>query len=863
MGNGFSLGKSNKYKRGASLVTTLVILSFVAILGFMTLSVAILNSAMRSQNLASDKNFYKVEKAVDEVMAGIGRDASDRLSESYASALADSKEPGNRESSSADTANAAANRKLRNDFVWSFLNQTDSGAPAADTFNSSLFTAMPDPDSEGNTIYHLKDAETQKTAGAALGKALKSYYHQDIIAKDTAPADAEDSEKSDAPEDLTLEVGDVYLYPDGALDASLEGDSSISFRKIVLKDTAFTYTDHNRRVQSSVTLDITLDIPTLRFADRAGVLWDYALISNKDISITRGNNTIDGSVYADHIALPSFAKVSVYAPLVTAAEGISLRDQSELSLNKAQTGAGSSAVNPDQSGTRLWTDSITLSSGSKLTASKADLYVRNDLILNEDQDKVTLSGSYIGYGSDSASEENTNSAQKAASSIVINGKNSLLDLSGLGSLILGGQAYVKLGDSASSGGAVYPLSESIAVRAAQAVYLVPAEDLELSDGTAPSGNPMDASEAGAGDTIRYIPSLDGYSSDACTVSTGTAVAGTGSPIYAYTTGDKTYVFRNFLNEEERSRYLQDYLTNVENANTFNDLLETQFAAAPESSGENPLTSHTKASELGIRIGKTADSSNRVIRTRGELYRVYDSTVSDADSGLSFDLVSMENSRFTGRNSFTGSTTDGTSGAITWADLQKSLLNRFETIQATLTPGGEKGASGTANLPLSSILSDTITPAATKSAGSAVIPGKVIAAATNVTVALNGTDAVISGAGEGNGTYDTAQDAVLLITTGDVTVTGSGTFNGTIAAFGDITIRSDTTDEKKSFVRPNKTSFNFDSDHLLDAGEGGAATKELLSDFRDYDGDTGAAPEDYTDWVKPGNWRRSLHRISGS
>lgn len=859
MGNGFSLGKSNKYKRGASLVTTLVILSFVAILGFMTLSIAILNSAMRSQNLASDKNFYKVEKAVDEVMAGIGRDASERLSESYASALADTKEPGGAEHSSADSANAAANRKLRNDFVWSFLNQTDSGAPAADTFNSSLFTAMPDPDSEGNTIYHLKDAETQKTAGAALGKALKSYYHQDIIAKDTAPADAEDSEKSDAPEDLTLEVGDVYLYPDGALDASLEGDSSISFRKIVLKDTAFTYTDHNRRVQSSVTLDITLDIPTLRFADRAGVLWDYALISNKDISITRGNNTIDGSVYADHIALPSFAKVSVYAPLVTAAEGISLRDQSELSLNKAQTGAGSSAVNPDQSGTRLWTDSITLSSGSKLTASKADLYVRNDLILNEDQDKVTLSGSYIGYGSDSASEENTNSAQKAASSIVINGKNSLLDLSGLGSLILGGQAYVKLGDSASSGGAVYPLSESIAVRAAQAVYLVPAEDLELSDGTAPSGNPMDASEAGAGDTIRYIPSLDGYSSDACTVSTGTAVAGTGSPIYAYTTGDKTYVFRNFLNEEERSRYLQDYLTNVENANTFNDLLETQFAAAPESSGENPLTSHTKASELGIRIGKTADSSNRVIRTRGELYRVYDSTVSDADSGLSFDLVSMENDKLTGQDHFTG--------AISWADLHKSLQSRFETIQATLTLGGEKGASGTANLPLSSILSDTITPAATKSAGaasgSAVIPGKVIVATTNVTVTLNGTEADIAGAGEGNGTYDTAQDAVLLVTTADVTVTGSGTFNGTIAAFGNITIRSDTTNETKSFIRPNKTSFNFDSDHLLDAGEDGAATKELLSDFRDYDKDTGAAPEDYTDWVKPGNWRRSLHRISGS
>ena len=859
MGNGFSLGKSNKYKRGASLVTTLVILSFVAILGFMTLSIAILNSAMRSQNLASDKNFYKVEKAVDEVMAGIGRDASDRLSESYASALADSKEPGGAEHSSADSANAAANRKLRNDFVWSFLNQTDSEAPAADTFNSSLFTAMPDPDSEGNTIYHLKDAENQKNAGAALGKALKSYYHQDIIAKDTAPADAEDSEKSDAPEDLTIEVGDVYLYPDGALDASLEGDSSISFRKIVLKDTAFTYTDHNRRVQSSVTLDITLDIPTLRFADRAGVLWDYALISNKDITITRGENTIDGSVYAGSLDLPSFAKVSVYAPLVTAAEGISLRDQSELSLNKAQTGAGSSAVNPDQSGTSLWTDSIMLSSGSKLTASKANLYVRNDLILNEDQDMVTLSGSYIGYGSDSASEENTNSVQKAASSIVINGKNSLLVLSGLGSLILGGQAYVELGDSASSGGAVYPLSESIAVRAAQAVYLVPAEDLELSDGTAPSGNPMDASEAGAGDTIRYIPSLDGYSSDTCTVSTGTAVTGTGSPIYAYTTGDKTYVFRNFRNEEERNRYLQDYLTNVENVNTFNDLLETQFAAVPESTGEKPLDTHTKTSELGIRLGKTADGSNRVIRTRGELYRVYDSTVSDADSGLTFNLVSTENDKLTGQDHFTG--------AITWADLHKSLLNRFETIQATLTLGGEKGASGTANLPLSSILSDTITPAATKSAGaasgSAVIPGKVIVATTNVTVTLNGTEADIAGAGEGNGTYDTAQDAVLLITTADVTVTGSGTFNGTIAAFGNITIRSDTTNETKSFIRPNKTSFNFDSDHLLDAGEDGAATKELLSDFRDYDKDTGAAPEDYTDWVKPGNWRRSLHRISGS
>ena len=52
-------------------------------LGIMALSSALLNVRMRDLNRKSDKNFYYLETALDEIYAQTGRMASDILKENY------------------------------------------------------------------------------------------------------------------------------------------------------------------------------------------------------------------------------------------------------------------------------------------------------------------------------------------------------------------------------------------------------------------------------------------------------------------------------------------------------------------------------------------------------------------------------------------------------------------------------------------------------------------------------------------------------------------------------------------------------------------------------------------------------------
>ena len=68
---------------GSAMILALTVLSLIAILGIMALSSALLNVRMRDLNRKSDKNFYYLETALDEIYAQTGRMASDILKENY------------------------------------------------------------------------------------------------------------------------------------------------------------------------------------------------------------------------------------------------------------------------------------------------------------------------------------------------------------------------------------------------------------------------------------------------------------------------------------------------------------------------------------------------------------------------------------------------------------------------------------------------------------------------------------------------------------------------------------------------------------------------------------------------------------
>ena len=64
-----------------------------------------------------------------------------------------------------------------------------------------------------------------------------------------------------------------------------------------------------------------------------------------------------------------------------------------------------------------------------------DTYIQDDITINSSDSKVSLAGTYTGFG-------NTTTKAKNSSSIIVNGANTSLDLSELKELNLGGNTYI-------------------------------------------------------------------------------------------------------------------------------------------------------------------------------------------------------------------------------------------------------------------------------------------------------------------------------------------------------------------------------------------------------------------------------------
>lgn len=164
------------------------------------------------------------------------------------------------------------------------------------------------------------------------------------------------------------------------------------------------------------------------------------------------------------------------------------------------------------SGNGQWTgDTYNISSNaaepSTLTVN-GNMYVANDLELNAGGSTVNLNGAYYGYNNGRYASYPTweNKGEFAEryeykdhtqnSSMIINGKDSTLNLSGLETLILAGVAYVDMtskSDSdvpATSSIQEYATGESLALKANQYMYLAPSSNLTTT-------NPVEVSEAHA------------------------------------------------------------------------------------------------------------------------------------------------------------------------------------------------------------------------------------------------------------------------------------------------------------------------------------------------------------------------------
>lgn len=255
-----------------------------------------------------------------------------------------------------------------------------------------------------------------------------------------------------------------------------------------LKGVQLTYTDEHGYV-AMISTDIVLKVPNVTFSETRDMpdMLSYVIIADDVLNFTNtGISEVRGSVYGGENGI-----------LVGNGMQVVFSEADTLATGGDMTVTGSESSVRTENGTNLWVQGVTIESGT--VDLNGNIYVQDDLTVNGRGSNVTLSGSYYGYGYSSVTTADYGPFN--SSSILINGANTRLNMSGLNKLVLAGQAYIGTrnrdldGDGeidaymseTTIGGNTYSsesnddvrMGQSFAVKTDQLAYLIPAQCIGL------------------------------------------------------------------------------------------------------------------------------------------------------------------------------------------------------------------------------------------------------------------------------------------------------------------------------------------------------------------------------------------------
>ena len=458
----------HKDNSGAALAMVIVIIAFIAILAAVLMFVAYAGFRMRTVDRQGKDNFYTAETVLDEINVGLQGEISAALSVAYEDIMINY--------SMENSANAR-NRRFRK------------------TYFDELTKKLQDPANTGSyDIDHLRQylSDESKGNGDATRGGFVSYGA--IVESDVTP------------ESYVLEI-----------DANKT--------RLLLKDLRVSYVNENGYV-SIISTDIRIDLPSFNFSQAAALpaLDSCALIADDTLFMVNETNggsiTVKGDAYAGQMivgtpdgtissALPEGNPKTGETVVPTAShllatsvnfENLVSTDTPGMSLVVSRSGIDVSEGSTfDTKGAELWAQNLTLNSAE--VELDGTINLKDDLTLAGKNSTAVLKGEYSGFGYyvessdgdiDSAGDDadadiDPYSSPDASSAIVINGRESTLDLSGLKRMTISGRAYVatafnkKTDTSATEdekkNKTNIMMGESVAVKSNQLIYLVPSEAL--------------------------------------------------------------------------------------------------------------------------------------------------------------------------------------------------------------------------------------------------------------------------------------------------------------------------------------------------------------------------------------------------
>ena len=446
----------NNDNRGASLVTVLTISAIVAIFATAVIAIVILNVNMRRADLQGQDNFYDAESALEEVREGLAQDVS------YATSIA-----------YIDT--------LKN------YDTLDDEEAKVKHFNKKFLEALRSSDNvddQGRALVEGGRYNLEKLNGylretknnAVVGVAYEDEGKNDQIYKDTT--DAVD------PEDPN--------YNETKLGA-------------VLKNVRVSYVDPSTNFESKIKTDIVLGYPEVNFqnAGSADNILTYGLIANDTFKAKSDVKIIGNAFIGDKEASVEDDSDDEAAADISGAKRLQFIKADDADETTVICGGDIKLTNASDviaDRISLWAESLRINRSDFESTPGSNIYLKNDLEL-QNGGKATLAGKLVMFGNfaalgagsqmwnlDFVKEDVRDHPADYSSAILVSGTGTKLDMSKLGTMVIGGSSYI---DTESNRAAILDdwanknltTGQSLMLRTDQRAYMVPAE-------VSLNGNPM-------------------------------------------------------------------------------------------------------------------------------------------------------------------------------------------------------------------------------------------------------------------------------------------------------------------------------------------------------------------------------------
>lgn len=460
---------------GSSFVLVIVATTFMCILASAILMGAMMTYKLKFYKLNSLNNFYEVETALDEMYAGVGAATNEHLYSAYTTTAELVVVYDTKAQAYTTLDNKSANELFKKLFMTGFVADTNykSLKNVTDTlqsFISNEYDAVDNPD------------------GVRLDTSNMKLIYTDVNNKTTTQ----------------------YYKNNGGINtekqSGYENDKvqSVTFKNVCVKRSVNLQGSTAGTYEQSITTDIVLTEPEYNVSfDTSSVsnntLYEYAILADMGVEVGEDNDNrttdaqVKGNIYAasdyynkDYNDVAETKVTNKYESKPTtmwgtkessAYSGIFVNGKnSTLTLNSdvvvcsgslaAYNGAEINLSGRTQTLSELWADNIVIGGkdGGSLKAS-ADAYIFDDTELNAEKASLKFTqGSYFGYSYNAQDTRSLNYLRQKGylatgyklrshfsdSAIIVNGKNSTLDLQDLNSLYIAGKSYIEFSKIAAS-----------------------------------------------------------------------------------------------------------------------------------------------------------------------------------------------------------------------------------------------------------------------------------------------------------------------------------------------------------------------------------------------------------------------------